>query len=63
MVLLLEGSDSIFMIIGHGDDTAFDNNRRQTGIIIIRSSSAGKFKQGLMIKRLLIMVAFEGLVP
>ena len=33
--------------IGHDDDSAFDNNRRQTGIIIICSSSARKFKQGL----------------
>ena len=64
MFLLLEGL--IFISIGHGDDTAFDNNRRQTGIIIISSSSARKFKQGLMIKRLLIMVeleAFWWLVP
>ena len=59
MLLLLEGYDSLFMIIGHGDNTAIDNNGRQTGIIIICNSSARKFKQELMIKRLLIMVELE----
>ena len=59
MLLLLVGSDAIFMISGHGDDTAFDNNRRKTGIIIICNSSAREFKQELMIKRFLIMVELE----